>query len=119
MRAPDGQTSCHVLGRRQSEHAGVLAAELCGTLITDFHAHRQVRLPHWRSVHGDDPSSHYLARNRYNVVLSKKGDVWVIEQMTVGNCLAHPRPARARIGLMQDCLAAAKGLGWIALGNAE
>ncbi|HYQ23055.1 nuclear transport factor 2 family protein [Stenotrophomonas sp.] len=33
----------------------------------------------------DDPGSHYLMKNRYDVALSRKGDVWVIEQVTVDN----------------------------------
>lgn len=36
-------------------------------------------------VSRDAPGSHYLMKNRYDVALSRKGDVWVIEQVTVDN----------------------------------
>lgn len=36
-------------------------------------------------VSRDDPGSHHLMKNRYDVALSRKGDVWVIEQVIVDN----------------------------------
>jgi hypothetical protein len=33
----------------------------------------------------DDPSRHYLMKNRYNVELMRQGDVWVIMRNTVNN----------------------------------
>lgn len=36
-------------------------------------------------VSRDDPGSHYLMKNRYDVALSRRGDAWVIEQVTVDN----------------------------------
>ncbi|KAK7422700.1 hypothetical protein QQX98_001488 [Neonectria punicea] len=33
----------------------------------------------------DDPSRHYLMKNRYNVELVRQGDVWVILRNTVDN----------------------------------
>lgn len=36
-------------------------------------------------VSREDASSHYLMKNRYDVVLSRKGDAWEIERVTVDN----------------------------------
>jgi len=36
-------------------------------------------------VHRDDPDSHCLMKNIYDVALSRSDDAWVIEQVTVDN----------------------------------
>jgi len=43
-------------------------------------------------VSRDDPGSHYLVKNRYDVALSRRGDMWVIEQVTVDNDLGTGNP---------------------------
>lgn len=43
-------------------------------------------------VSRDDPGSNYLVKNRCDFALSRRGDVWVIEQVTVDNDLGTGNP---------------------------